>query len=203
MENQHLFLGLCLFGLVIVLGCLYYYFKKIRQVELFNRELQKHVLLQRQVLEQHDKILRSEVPNVQPQQVQNTAPSVSTLPPLVQPQESVEQQENFVEPNQQPVQNIASPMQKVIPLVSTLMGNIFQSDGNSIEDDLNDIVKEKMEEKRQIENEELKKKELENEIEKELNELNSEIESEGRIDEEEQVKDIDLESRSVQVEATS
>ena len=43
--------------LIIVFGSLYYYYKKMKQAEEYNKEVQKHVLLQRQIIQEHDRLL--------------------------------------------------------------------------------------------------------------------------------------------------
>ena len=179
MENQYIIFGIFLLILVIVFGALYYYYKKMKQAELLNREVQKHLLIQKKIIENHDKILHQQFENRATNGLNSSIPeefhqSFATVEPL-----------QVSEPAQQTTSTTSNPMERVLPLVSSLMGNLFQNEQSPLDEDLTDVVREKMEEVKQKELNEMKKKQMETEISEELEELqnNTEIvEEEGRID---------------------
>ena len=179
MENQYLVLGLLFLCLVIIFGFLYYYYKKLRQAEHFNHELQKHLLVQRQILEDHDKILHQGETEARP--VSPPVINPTSIPPIFR--------EAFPPPveSESPSQHSprGSAMEKVLPLVGSLMGNLFQQDSSSLEEELTDVVRDKIEERKTKEMQDLKKKKLEEEISNELEELHESLEEEeeGRLDE--------------------
>ena len=177
MENQYIIFGIFLLILVIVFGALYYYYKKMKQAELLNREVQKHLLIQKKIIENHDKILHQQFENRPTNGLNSSIPeefhqSFATVEPVS-------------EPAQQTTSTTSNPMERVLPLVTSLMGNLFQNEQPPLDEDLTDVVREKMEEVKQKELNEMKKKQMETEISEELEELqnNTEtVEEEGRID---------------------
>ena len=194
MENQYIIFGTFLLILVIVFGALYYYYKKMKQAELLSREVQKHLLIQKKIIENHDKILHQQFEARTNASNSNSATSIpeefhqsfATMGPL---QTSETPETTGVSGQRSPPIN--NPMERVLPLVSSLMGNLFQNEQPSVDDELSDVVRDKMEELKQQEVNEMKKKQMENEITEELEELNNHaenVEEEGRVD------DISIES---------
>lgn len=183
MENQYIIFGIFLLILVIVFGALYYYYKKMKQAELLHHEVQKHLLIQKKIIENHDKILH--------QQFENRSNSGATTSSPTSIPEEFHQSFATVEPSQvaatpeQRTSPTVNPMERVLPLVSTLMGNLFQNDQPSVDEEFSDVVRDKMEELKQQEFHEMKKKQMENEISEELEELHTTetVEEEGRVDE--------------------
>jgi hypothetical protein len=187
MENQYIIFGIFLLILVIVFGALYYYYKKMKQAELLNHEVQKHLLIQKKIIENHDKILHQQFDNRSNSGANATTSSPTSIP------EEFHQSFATVEPLQvpetpeqrTPSPPIVNPMERVLPLVTTLMGNLFQNEQPSVDDEFSDVVRDKMEELKQQEFDEMKKKQMENEISEELEELHTTetVEEEGRVDE--------------------
>ena len=185
MDSKYLLVGIVVFISLLLVGSLYILFTRLKTTEKLNRELQKHVITQKQVLEQHASVLRILTQN---QGIEiNESDIPQPQPFLSQPEQNLEQIN--VPSSEAPRANSSSSnpvlpgIDKVLPIMTSLMG-VFDAknpvemmqereEDNDGQDELDEeTVKEK----------ELQKQELVTELKDELTELESSIQDEGRID---------------------
>lgn len=185
MDSKYLLVGIVVFISLLLVGSLYILFTRLKTAEKLNRELQKHVITQKQVLEQHATVLRILTQN---QGIEINESDIPQPQPFLSPPEQNLEQIN-VPSSEAPRANSSSSnpvlpgIDKVLPIMTSLMG-VFDAknpvemmqereEDNDGEDELDEeTVKEK----------ELQKQELVTELKDELTELESSIQDEGRID---------------------
>lgn len=185
MDSKYLLVGIVVFISLLLVGSLYILFTRLKTAEKLNRELQKHVITQKQVLEQHASVLRILTQN---QGIEiNESDIPQPQPFLSQPEQNLEQinvpSSEAPRANSNSSNPVLPGIDKVLPIMTSLMG-VFDAknpvemmqereENNDGEDELDEeTVKEK----------ELQKQELVTELKDELTELESSIQDEGRID---------------------
>lgn len=182
MDSKYILVGIVVFISLLLVGSLYILFTRLKTTEKLNRELQKHVITQKQVLEQHASVLRILTQNQGIEINENDIPQPQ--PFLAQPEQTTEQVNASLET---PRTNrggspVLQGIDKVLPIMTSLMG-VFdaknplemmqENEKNNNDDEVDEeAVKEK----------ELQKQELVSELKDELTELESSIQEEGRID---------------------
>ena len=160
--------------LIIIIGCFYFIYKKIKKMNDMISQLQKHLMYQQNLIEKHSSILirNSSPTNINPNDlVQN----IQSIPSFV---EETEKKEEETQPSP-PVEEKPNPIQTLLPMINSLMGMMNQGDEDENVD--GDEIEEE-------EEEELKKTEMVKEIEKELDELkniekDNSVKPEGRVEE--------------------
>ena len=185
MDSKYLLVGIVVFISLLLVGSLYILFTRLKTTEKLNRELQKHVITQKQVLEQHASVLRILTQNQGIEINENDIPQPQ--PFLSQPEQTLEQLNvpSSEVPRTNPASNPVLPgIDKVLPIMTSLMG-VFDSK-NPMEmmqehETNNNDNDEKVDEEI-IKEKELQKQELVSELKDELTELESSIQDEGRID---------------------
>lgn len=155
-----------LFSVVLLVGCFYFIYYKIKKLNETIGQIQKHLMYQQGLIEKHSVLLRNTTTSTIP----NPNEMVQNLPPPLQPMENeVKKEEKEPQNEEKP-----NPIQTLLPMISSLMGMMNQ--GEEEEDEENEEENE----------EEERKTEMVKEIEKELGELKQiekELPAEGRIEE--------------------
>lgn len=150
-----------LVSFIILIGCFYFIYQKIKRMSETIGQLQKHLMYQQQLIEKHNNILRNSGTNMN-EVPQNPPPSF----------EKLTKEEEVSRP---PVEEKQNPIQTLLPMISSLMGMMNQE-----EEELPEEENETEEKKTEM------VKEIENELE-ELKKIDSEnsLPPEGRVEEEE------------------
>lgn len=180
MDSKYLLVGIIVFISLLLVGSLYILFTRLKTTEKLNRELQKHVITQKQILEQHASVLRI---LTQKQGIEIKESDIPQPQPfLTQPEENLQQVNSH--PPEAPRTNSRGPVlpgiDKVLPIMTSLMG-VFDAKNPS------EMIQEQETDNDEVDEETIKQKELEKqelvtELKEELTELESSIQDEGRID---------------------
>jgi len=152
-----------LFSLMILVGCFYFMYQKIRKINETIGQIQKHLMYQQNLIEKHNVLLRNTPTNMNPNEIIQ-----DVHPPSFMNNETIKKEEK------PPVEEKPNPIQTLLPMISSLMGMMNQG--------------EEVEEEEEEEEVEERKTEMVKEIETELNELkkvDTNIPNEGRVEEEE------------------
>ncbi len=183
MDSKYLLVGIVVFISLLLVGSLYILFTRLKTAEKLNRELQKHVITQKQVLEQHASVLRILTQN------QGIEINESDIPQpfLSQPEQNLEQIN--VPSSEAPRANSSSRnpvlpgIDKVLPIMTSLMG-VFDAKNpvEMMQEREGDNDGENELDEKTVKEKELQKQELVTELKDELTELESSIQDEGRID---------------------
>lgn len=164
--NNTYYYYIILFSLVVLVGCFYYIYQKMKKMNDTIGQLQKHLMYQQGLIEKHNVLLR----NTSQPTIINPNEMVQNISPI-QPFENEIKEEKKENP---PMEEKPNPMQTLLPMISSLMGMMNQGD-------------EEDEEEEDEEEEEERKTEMVKEIENELNELKkveTKLPTEGRVEEE-------------------
>ena len=162
--NNTYYYYIILFSFVILVGCFYYIYQKIKKMNDTIGQLQKHLMYQQGLIEKHNVLLR----NTSQSTILTPNEITQTITPPIQPLEKEVKEET------PPTEEKPNPMQTLLPMISSLMGMMNQGD------------EEEEYEEEDEEEEEERKSEMVKEIEKELSELKkveTELPPEGRVEE--------------------
>lgn len=155
-----------LFSLMVLLGCFYFIYQKIKKMNETIGQIQKHLMYQQNLIEKHNVLLRNTSTNINPNEITQDIPPI----PSFINNENIKKEEKPPSVEEKP-----NPIQTLLPMISSLMGMMNQGE-------------EEIEEE-EVEETEERKTEMVKEIETELNELkkvDKNLPTEGRIEVEEE-----------------